>query len=74
MTLYAAIDLHSNNRVLSVIDAQDQVVFERLRRTQVSSIALSVDREGVVFGGYAYASSDGSYYGSVRRLRLYAWI
>jgi len=29
MTLYAAIDLHSNNGVLSVIDEQDQVVFER---------------------------------------------
>lgn len=29
MTLYAAIDLHSNNGVLSVIDEQDHVVFER---------------------------------------------
>lgn len=29
MTLYAAIDLHSNNGVLSVIDEQDYVVFER---------------------------------------------
>lgn len=29
MTLYAAIDLHSNNGVLSVIDEQDHVLFER---------------------------------------------
>jgi len=29
MTLYAAIDLHSNNGVLSVIDEQDHVVFEK---------------------------------------------
>jgi transposase len=29
MTLYAAIDLHSSNGVLSVIDEQDHVVFER---------------------------------------------
>jgi transposase len=29
MTLYAAIDLHSNNGVLSVIDEHDHVVFER---------------------------------------------
>jgi hypothetical protein len=29
MTLYGAIDLHSNNGVLSVIDEHDHVVFER---------------------------------------------
>lgn len=29
MSLYAAIDLHSNNGVLAVIDEQDRVVFER---------------------------------------------
>jgi len=29
MALYAAIDLHSNNGVLSIIDEQDRVVFER---------------------------------------------
>jgi hypothetical protein len=34
MTLYAAIDLHSNNGVLSVIDEQDHVVFERRLRKQ----------------------------------------
>ena len=31
MSLYAAIDLHSNNGVLSVIDDNDRVRYERVR-------------------------------------------
>jgi hypothetical protein len=31
MSLYAAIDLHSNNGVLSIIDGNDRVQYEHLR-------------------------------------------
>jgi hypothetical protein len=42
------------------------------RDNRLDSMALSADGERVVFGGYAYASNDGSYYGSAMRVRLYA--
>lgn len=42
------------------------------RDNRLASMALSADGERVVFSGYAYASDDGSYYGSVMRARLYA--
>lgn len=42
------------------------------RDNRLDSMALSADGERVVFGGYAYASDDGSYYGSAMRVRLYA--
>ena len=35
-------------------------------------MALSAGGERVVFGGCAYANNDGSYRGSVMRVRLYA--
>lgn len=46
MKLYSAIDLHSNNHVLTIIDEQDQKVFERrlpnkLEATTVKSERLS---------------------------------
>jgi uncharacterized delta-60 repeat protein len=42
------------------------------RDNRLDSMALSADGERVVFGGYAYASNDGSYFGSAMRVRLYA--
>lgn len=42
------------------------------RDNRLDSMALSADGERVVFGGYAYASDDGSYYGSAMRVRLHA--
>jgi hypothetical protein len=39
MTLYAAIDLHSNNNYLVVIDERDQVVFRR-KQANVLSVVL----------------------------------
>jgi uncharacterized delta-60 repeat protein len=42
------------------------------RDNRLDSMALSADSERVVFGGYAYASNDGSFYGSAMRVRLYA--
>ena len=42
------------------------------RDNRLASMALLADGERVVFSGYAYASDDGSYYGSVMRARLYA--
>jgi uncharacterized delta-60 repeat protein len=42
------------------------------RDNRLDSMALSADGERVVFGGYAYASNDGSFYGSAMRVRLYA--
>jgi len=42
------------------------------RDNRLDSMALSADGERVVFGGYAYASDDGSFYGSAMRVRLYA--
>lgn len=42
------------------------------RDNRLDGMALSADGERVVFGGYAYASNDGSFYGSAMRVRLYA--
>lgn len=49
MRLYAAIDLHSNNSVLVILDEQDQVVYERRHRNELSSVllALSPYRESI---------------------------
>jgi hypothetical protein len=41
------------------------------RGNRLDSMALCADGERVVFGGDACASNDGSYYGSVMRVRLY---
>ena len=47
MSLYAAIDLHSNNGVLAVIDEQDRVVFERRLPNELDQVlqALTPYRE-----------------------------
>lgn len=42
------------------------------RDNRLASMALSADGERLAFSGFAYASDDGSYYGSVMRARLYA--
>lgn len=42
------------------------------RDNRLDSMALTADGERVVFGGYAYASDDGSYFGSAMRVRLYS--
>jgi transposase len=48
--LHAAIDLHSNNSVLSILDATDRVVYERRHKNKLSDIlaALEPFRERVV--------------------------
>lgn len=50
MSLYAAIDLHSNNGVLSVIDEEDQVLFERRLPNDLPAVlqALEPFREQLV--------------------------
>lgn len=50
MSLYAAIDLHSNNGVLSVIDDEDRVVFERRLPNELPVVlgALEPYREQLV--------------------------
>ena len=49
MTLYAAIDLHSNNGVLSIIDEQDHPVFEKRLPNDLRSVrqALAPYRDAV---------------------------
>ena len=43
MTLYGGIDLHSNNVMISIIDAQDHLVFERRLANNLSSIQSHLD-------------------------------
>jgi transposase len=43
MTLYAAIDLHSNNNFLVVIDPQDRVVFRRKHSNVLSVVLQSLE-------------------------------
>lgn len=49
MRLYAAVDLHSNNNVLVILDEQDRVVFERRLRNELPAVlgALAPYRESV---------------------------
>ncbi len=49
MRLYAAIDLHSNNSVLVILDEQDRVVYERRLRNDLPLILgqLASHREGL---------------------------
>jgi len=42
MKLYAGIDLHSNNSVVSIIDEEDRVVFEKRLSNQLESILLAL--------------------------------
>jgi len=50
MNLYAAIDLHSNNGVLSVIDEEDRVLFERRLPDELTAVldALAPYRDQLV--------------------------
>jgi len=50
MSLYAAIDLHSNNGVLSIIDSEDRVQYERRLPNDLSAVlgALEPFREQIV--------------------------
>jgi len=43
MTLYAAIDLHSNNGVLSIIDDDDRVHFERRLPNELSAVLKALE-------------------------------
>ena len=50
MKLYAGIDLHSNNSVVSVIDEQDRVLFEKRLPNELERIivALMAFKEALV--------------------------
>jgi transposase len=51
MELYAAIDLHSNNSVVVVTDAQDRLVFgKRLRNDLAAIVAALRNCEGALTG------------------------
>ena len=43
MTLYAAIDLHSNNGVLSIIDEHDAVRFERRLPNELPAVLHALE-------------------------------
>ena len=43
MTLYAAIDLHSNNGVLSVLDEADRVQYERRLPNDLSQVLKALE-------------------------------
>ncbi len=43
MTLYAAIDLHSNNNYLVVIDERDQVVFRRKQANVIDLVQRALE-------------------------------
>jgi transposase len=43
MTLYGGIDPHSNNAMISIIDAQDHLVFEKRLANNLSSIQSHLD-------------------------------
>lgn len=43
MTLYGGIDLHSNNAMISIIDAQDHLIFEKRLPNNLSSIQSHLD-------------------------------
>ena len=43
MTLYAAIDLHSNNGVLSIIDDDDRVQFERRLPNELPAVLRALE-------------------------------
>lgn len=48
--LYAAIDLHSNNSVLSILDSSDRVVYERRHKNKLSDVVSALEplRERIV--------------------------
>jgi len=48
MTLYCGIDLHSNNSVLSIIDEQDKVVFEKRLPNDLTEILEVVEGRGIL--------------------------
>lgn len=43
MKLYAAIDLHSNNSVLAVIDEQDRVLFDRRLPNDLATVVRAIE-------------------------------
>ena len=43
MTLYGGIDLHSNNAMVSIIDSQDHLVFEKRLANDLQSIQSHLD-------------------------------
>ena len=43
MTLYGGIDLHSNNAMISIVDARDQLVCEKWLPNDLQSIQSHLD-------------------------------
>lgn len=43
MKLYAAIDLHSNNSVLAVIDDQDRVLLDRRLPNDLATVVRAIE-------------------------------
>ena len=62
MTLYAAIDLHSNNGVLSVIDEQDRVVFERRLPNNLEQVLQTLSTFRTALKALAVASTYNWYW------------
>lgn len=62
MSLYAAIDLHSNNGVLSVIDEQDRVLFERRLPNELPVVLRALEPFREELAGVAVESTYNWYW------------
>lgn len=62
MTLYCGIDLHSNNVMVSVIDEQDQVIYERRLGNDLAQIVLSLAPYREALGGVVVESTYNWYW------------
>ena len=62
MTLYCGIDLHSNNSVLSIIDEQDKVVFEKRLPNDLTEILEVVEGYGEDVAGCVVESTYNWYW------------
>lgn len=61
-TLYAGIDLHSNNNVLVVLDAGDQVVFQKRLRNELGAVLKSLAPFGPQVQGVVVESTYNWYW------------
>jgi len=62
MTLYAAIDLHSNNNYLVVIDERDQVVFRRKQANELGLVLKALEPFGGWLAGVVVESTYNWYW------------
>lgn len=62
MRLYAAIDLHSNNSVLGILDEADRVVLQRRLPNQLQRICEALGRHGEEVEGIAVESTYNWYW------------